>query len=310
MTVKTARRGKMALRARMELTERRAVTVKTARRGKMALRARMELTERRAATARRGGPGQDGADGAPGSDGQDGDYGWTPVLAIVTSGERRVQRVVGWTGGTGDEPDVGVYVGSDGFESNIDDAVDIRGEQGEAGADAVFEELLEAINGLSLPSTGSKLIKVTNAGVELVDASEFTVETTTTSGGVSTSTYSPDKPLAFRTKSFRQPAVLIQRPGDFDEGGIWQESDEDETRTNLLVVTQPVMEKRDNTANVARLQSERVFYVESDKTVSPIVGGTDPRLADQFEYGGDTWTVSRVECWASYFAAYAYRQET
>ena len=74
--------------------------------------------------------------GAPvsyGRDGTDGLNGWTAALAVVADGERRVQRVVGWFGGTGTAPESGLYVGEEGFVSDIAEATDIRGEAGSGG---------------------------------------------------------------------------------------------------------------------------------------------------------------------------------
>src|SRR5690606_38161018 len=69
--------------------------------------------------------------GDPGTD------GWTPVFAIVADGERYVQQVVEWVGGTGTKPTTGQYVGPDGFVSDIGDAVDIRGAHGSTDGDVV-----------------------------------------------------------------------------------------------------------------------------------------------------------------------------
>lgn len=74
-----------------------------------------------------------GADGEDGVDGDDGDDGWTPVLAVESDDERRVHRVVDWTGGTGTKPATGQYIGPSGFVTLIGDAVDIRGAQGTSG---------------------------------------------------------------------------------------------------------------------------------------------------------------------------------
>lgn len=59
-----------------------------------------------------------------------GDGGWTPVLAVVDDGERRVQQVVDWTGGEGTKPAVNQYVGETGLVADIDDAIDVRGAAG------------------------------------------------------------------------------------------------------------------------------------------------------------------------------------
>ena len=56
--------------------------------------------------------------------------GWSPLIAVVADGGRRVQRVIDWTGGTGAKPAVNGYVGASGIVANISDAVDIRGAVG------------------------------------------------------------------------------------------------------------------------------------------------------------------------------------
>ena len=56
--------------------------------------------------------------------------GWSPELAVVPDGERRVFQVADWVGGETTKPPIGDYVGSTGYVSNIADAIDIRGPQG------------------------------------------------------------------------------------------------------------------------------------------------------------------------------------
>lgn len=73
--------------------------------------------------------GDTGATGATGTTGND---GWTPELAVVTDGTRRVQQVVDWFGGDGTKPATGEYVGPTGLVSAIGDASDIRGPAGTA----------------------------------------------------------------------------------------------------------------------------------------------------------------------------------
>lgn len=53
--------------------------------------------------------------------------GWSPRLAVVVDGNREVIEVVGWSGGTGNPPASGVYLGSTGYVTNIADAVNVRG---------------------------------------------------------------------------------------------------------------------------------------------------------------------------------------
>jgi hypothetical protein len=62
-----------------------------------------------------------------------GPQGWSPVIAVVEDGERRVQQIVGWTGGAGTAPSTGLYIGPAGLVGDIAQATDIRGETGSGG---------------------------------------------------------------------------------------------------------------------------------------------------------------------------------
>lgn len=70
-----------------------------------------------------------------GSPGSIGTNGWTPLLATVADGDRRVQQVIDWTGGNGTKPATGSYVGSSGLTGTIGLAVDIRGAPGAGSGD-------------------------------------------------------------------------------------------------------------------------------------------------------------------------------
>lgn len=65
--------------------------------------------------------------------------GWTPVLAVVADGARRVHQVVDWIGSGADKPATGLFVGSAGLVEDIGDAADIRGGTGSPGAAATIE---------------------------------------------------------------------------------------------------------------------------------------------------------------------------
>jgi hypothetical protein len=73
-----------------------------------------------------------------GAQGASGAQGWTPILAVVEDGLRRVHQVVDWTGSTGTKPVTGLYVGATGLVANIADAKDIRGAQGIQGEKGVI----------------------------------------------------------------------------------------------------------------------------------------------------------------------------
>ena len=60
--------------------------------------------------------------------------GWSPLIAVVVDGERRVLRVIDWTGGAGAKPTVNGYIGSSGIVTDIADAVDTRGAVGATGS--------------------------------------------------------------------------------------------------------------------------------------------------------------------------------
>jgi hypothetical protein len=68
-----------------------------------------------------------------GPTGTAGSKGWSPVFSAVTDDERRVLQVTDWVGGQGSKPDTGDYVGATGLESDIANAVDIRGGVGASG---------------------------------------------------------------------------------------------------------------------------------------------------------------------------------
>ena len=69
-----------------------------------------------------------------GATGLTGDDGWSPILAVVSDGVRRVLQIADWTGGEGTKPATGSYIGASGLVTPIASAVDIRGEQGPSGS--------------------------------------------------------------------------------------------------------------------------------------------------------------------------------
>ena len=90
--------------------------------------------------------------GPTGPAGADGDNGWAPILGVVADGDRRVLRLLSWTGGSGTSPTIPTdnYIGTTGL-GNINAATDIRGAAGADGtggggggggtADGVVESL-------------------------------------------------------------------------------------------------------------------------------------------------------------------------
>lgn len=88
-----------------------------------------------------GEAGPQGLTGAAGPAGADGLDGWTPALAVVTDGGRRVLQVADWVGGEGIKPATGLYVGATGLVSDVASAVNIRGDQGPPGSVADGEKV-------------------------------------------------------------------------------------------------------------------------------------------------------------------------
>ena len=56
--------------------------------------------------------------------------GWTPVYTVESDGDRRVLKIIDWTGGTGAKPLSNVYISSSGFVTTVANAIDIRGLSG------------------------------------------------------------------------------------------------------------------------------------------------------------------------------------
>lgn len=65
--------------------------------------------------------------------GEQGYVGWSPALAAVSDGERRVLKVVNWINGGGQKPAIGKYVSLTGLVDDIADGLDVRGAQGPIG---------------------------------------------------------------------------------------------------------------------------------------------------------------------------------
>lgn len=126
-----------------------------------------------------GPEGPAGVDGADGADGANGDDGWSPVFAVASDGARRVLQVTSWTGGGGSPPSSPTYVGASGFTTNIAEAVDIRGAQGEQGPQG--EPGADGEDGADgAPGEDGAGLDVSGVGIVVCTASEtFTTRTIT-----------------------------------------------------------------------------------------------------------------------------------
>lgn len=68
--------------------------------------------------------------GPQGEKGDKGDKGWAPQIVVISDGDRRVHKIIDWTGGEGNKPAINLYLGSSGLVSDIVQAVDVRGMRG------------------------------------------------------------------------------------------------------------------------------------------------------------------------------------
>ena len=78
----------------------------------------------------KGDVGPQGIQGSTGPQGPQGNDGWSPILAVVIDGERRVLQVVDWVGGMGAKPATGKYIASSGFVDTAAEGTDVRGPAG------------------------------------------------------------------------------------------------------------------------------------------------------------------------------------
>ncbi len=127
-----------------------------------------------------------------GDQGDRGEDGWSPELAVVPHGDRRVIQVVAWFGGGGSMPDVGWYLGPAGFTKDIDGATDIRGETGRpdqaAGAsNTALKRLIRSIGGGGL--TTAQVIELIEERM-VYSEPEYLDDQTTDSDGLATFTFS------------------------------------------------------------------------------------------------------------------------
>ena len=105
-----------------------------------------------------------------GNPGDAGTHGWSPVVAIVVDGHRRVEQVTDWIGGTGVRPPTGQFKGPLGFVATAAEATDVRGPSGTAmGGDGVIDGLSLTVGSGMLTATATRTVgnPVVSAAVAL-----------------------------------------------------------------------------------------------------------------------------------------------
>ena len=110
-----------------------------------------DAVDLRGAVGAVGGPG---ANGTNGINGLDGNHGWSPVLAMIGAGERRVLQLTAWTGGSGSTPaGAGSYLGVSGWVATAAEALDLRGMQGPPGSNGAAGADVTPITSISFDGT-------------------------------------------------------------------------------------------------------------------------------------------------------------
>lgn len=128
-----------------------------------------------------GKAGPRGSKGAKGDSGSNGLDGWSPILAVVEDGQRRVHQVTGWTGGTGAEPESGWFIGPRGPVDRIEDATDIRGPKGEQqgggglSVSALRKIILETIG--ATPIAGDVSVRTTAVDTAITESDDLLIVT-------------------------------------------------------------------------------------------------------------------------------------
>lgn len=109
--------------------------------------------------------------------GETGDKGWSPYFGLVEDGLRIVLMLAGWSGGEGDPPGTTtggdpLYVGVDGFTTDIAEAVNVRGLKGDTGNDGAAATVTIGDVTTSLPGSDAE---VTNVGTTLNAVLDFVI---------------------------------------------------------------------------------------------------------------------------------------
>lgn len=105
-----------------------------------------------------------GPQGDKGDTGDTGNAAWSPVFAVVADGERRVQRIVDWTGGQGPKPATGKYLGPAGLVDTAAEATDIRGASGPGTGDVLAANNLSDLTDKGAARLNLGVIPATGVG--------------------------------------------------------------------------------------------------------------------------------------------------
>lgn len=94
---------------------------------------------------------------------------WTPVIASVADGERRVWRIADWVGGGGAKPATGQYLGPTGLVETAAEATDVRGAGGSGSGDMIAANNLSDLTDKAAARTTLSVYSRTEADALLDD---------------------------------------------------------------------------------------------------------------------------------------------
>lgn len=95
-----------------------------------------------------------------------GNNGWTPEFALIINGERRLLKVVDWTGGEGTKPTVDLYASATGLDADANVAIDIRGPQGPPGSSPAIMFNINGNGDLVLEQDDTTLTRPISASID------------------------------------------------------------------------------------------------------------------------------------------------
>lgn len=116
--------------------------------------------------------------GIQGQQGIQGQKGWSPVLSVVSDGERRVLRLVDYVGGEGTKPSIPTdnYIGATGL-TTLANAIDIRGATGATGAQGPTGPAANAFTNIAVAGQTTVSAEVANDTLTITNGTGISVTT-------------------------------------------------------------------------------------------------------------------------------------
>lgn len=158
---------------------------------------------------------------------------WYPVFTQVVDGDRLVLQVAGWQGGAGDQPEIGAYVGENGFVDNIADAVDVSEDLLPVVASAGPEQILThtttqaELAGAAIPGSGAVVSTLWSllsapAGVAPVIKSPSSLTSQVTGLGIGNSVFQLTATDSNGFVSTSQVTISVMTAQRLYDMGVWK----------------------------------------------------------------------------------------